>query len=299
MPALLRYVQGGGSLVVFLYGDRVRAQMEALSRLSGASEGPPFLPTQPMDVRGRGKGYVTLAEARYESPLLRVFKDPSAADLGRIQFSRYFLTTEVDGRAETLLKFDDGTPAAARRGIGSGNVLLLNFSPSPRDGDLARQEVFPPLLHELLKGLTVREADRRDSTPGAPASATIAPTREPIAVSGPAGAEARVTVDRTGGGVVLERARKAGVYTIEAGGREAGMFAVNVSPDESDLRAIDPRELQSRQSRRPALLIGSGRDAADPAGLTRGRPLWPYLVLALFALLILEQFLASLEPKRR
>src|SRR5207344_2040192 len=152
------------------------------------------------------------------------------------QFSRFFLTTEVDGRAETLLKFEDGTPAAARRGIGSGSVLLLNFSPSPRDSDLAKQEVFPPLLHELLKGMTTREEDRRAFAPGGPASATIAATKERVVVTGPGGVESRITVDRTGGGVVLERAKQAGVYTIESGGREAGMFAVNVSPDESDLR---------------------------------------------------------------
>jgi hypothetical protein len=299
MPALLKYVQGGGSLVVFLCGDHVQAQMEALNRLAGASEGLPFVPTQPMDVRGRGKGYVTLAEARYESRLLRVFKDPSAADLGKIQFSRFFLTTEVDGRAETLLKFEDGTPAAARRGIGTGSVLLLNFSPSPRDSDLAKQEVFPPLLHEMLKGLTTPEGDRRDFTPGGSASATITPTRERVVVTGPAGVEPGVTLDRAGGAVVLDRARQAGVYVIESGGRESGMFAVNVSPDESDLRSIDPRELQSRQNRSPTYLVGSGRGPEDASELTRSRPLWPYLVIALFALLILEQLLASLEPKSR
>lgn len=299
LPALLKYVQGGGSLIVFLTGDRVRAQMEALNRLAGASEGLPFLPTQRMDVQGRGKGYVTLAEARYESRLLRVFKDPSAADLGRIRFRRFFLTTEVDGRAETLLKFEDGTPAAARRGIGSGSVLMLNFSPSPHDGDLPKQEVFPPLLHELLKGLTAREGERRDFAPGGPASAPIAPTKERVVITGPGGPESSgVTVDRTGGGVILDRAQRAGVYTIEAGGREAGMFAVNVSPDESDLRAIDPRELQSRRDRRPAYFVGAD-NAADPSDLTRSHPLWPYLVLSLFALLLLEQLLASLEPNRR
>jgi len=298
MPRILKYVQAGGSLVVFLYGDHVRAQMEALNRLAGSGEGLPFLPTAPMDVREHGKGYVTLSEARYESPLLRLFKDPSAADLGRIRFNRFFLTTEVDGRAETLLKFEDGTPAAARRAIGAGNVLLLNFSPSPRDGDLVKQEVFPPLLHEMLKGLATRDGGRREFAPGGPASATVSPTRERITAAGPDGARVPVTVDPIGGGVVLENVKKAGIYSLtKGGGREASLIAVNTDPDESDLRTIDPRELQARQERRPTYLAGAGGAARDLDDLSRNRPLWPYLIAALLALLILEQLVSTLGTR--
>lgn len=296
VPAILKYVQAGGSVIVFLYGDRVQAQMEALNRLAGKGEGLPFLPTQLMDVRGRGKGYVDLSEARFESRMLRAFKDPSAADLSRIRFNRFFLTTEVDGHAETLLKFEDGTPAAARRPIGAGSVLLLNFSPSPRDGNLVKQEVFPPLLHELLKGLANREGDRREFEPGGSASTTIALTKERIKAAGPDGAAVSITVDRTGGEVTLDHVKQAGIYSLFAGSdRQAGLIAVNVNPDESDLRTLDPRELQSPKELRPTYFTGTGNGEQNLDDLSRNRPLWPYVVVALFLLLLCEQVVSTLS----
>jgi len=298
LPALLRYVQEGGALVVFLYGERVWAQMEALNRLAGKGEGLAFLPTDPFDARGKGKGYVTFAEARFESRLLRIFKDPGAADLGRIKVYRFFLTTEPDGRAEMLLKYEDGTPAAARRSLGAGSVLLCNFSPALADSDLARQEVFPPLLHELIKGLASKEGDRREFAPGGAASTTISPPKGPVTAAGPDGQARPVTVDRAGGGVVLERVDRAGLYTITADGREAALLAVNVHPDESDLRTIDPRELQTQRDRRPAYLVGTDGRTAQLEDLSKDRPLWPYFLLAAFAVLLAEQWVAGIGARR-
>lgn len=298
LPALFRYVQNGGALVVFLYGERVQAQMEALNRLAGKGEGLAFLPTARFDARGKGKGYVTFAEARFESRLLRIFKDPSAADLERIQVHRFYLTTEPDERAEVLLKYEDGTPAAARRALGAGSVLLCNFSPAPADSDLARQEVFPPLLHELMKGMASKKDDRREFTPGGAASTTIPPPKGRVTASAPDGAPLPVTLDRAGGGVVLERAERAGLYRITADGQEVALLAVNIHPDESDLRTIDPRELQSERERRPAYLVGTDGRTARLEDLSRNRPLWPYFLLAAFAVLLAEQWVAGMGSRR-
>jgi hypothetical protein len=298
LSALLRYVQGGGSLLVFLYGGHARAQMEALDRLAGRGEGLPFLPTEWMDVRNKGRGYVQLGEGRYESRLLRIFKNPADADLGQIRFFRFFLTTEPDGRAEVLLKFDDGTPAAARRPLGAGSVLLCNFSPVPADSDLARQQVFPPLLHEFLKGMTRREGRQRAFFAGGAASATIPPTKGRVTVTTPEGESRPVTVDRTGGGVVLERVEKTGLYTVMADGQEAAVIAVNTDPDESDLRTIDPRELQNERDRRPVYLVGGARGDTRLEDLSKSRPLWPWFLLAAFAVLVAEQWVAGLGARR-
>jgi hypothetical protein len=293
LPAIQRYVEGGGTLLVFLYGERIRVQMEALHRLAEPGEGLAFLPTEPVDVRDQGKGYVNLSEARFESRLLRIFKDPSAADLGKIKFYRFFLTTEPDPRAEVLLKFEDGTPAAARRTMGAGSVLLCNFSPSPTDSDLARQEVFPPLLHEFLKGMVGKEGQRREFTPGGVASTTFPPTNGKVTAIGPKGQSVPITIDKEGGGVVLERVEKAGFYTIQVDEHEEAVIAVNIHPDETDLRTIDPRELQSEHERRPTYFVGTRAKDVSLEDLTRNRPLWPYLLLGLFGVLVVEQLVAG------
>ena len=159
--------------------DRLRGRAELHRADAGAGapgqerRRPAVSAAVALDVSQRGKGYLTLTEARYDSPLLKLFKSPDAADLGKIHFTRLYLTTEPDKRAEVLLKFEDGTPAAARRNFGAGSILVCNFSTSPADSDLPRQEFFPPLLHEFLKGLTDKGGDRREFYPGGSASTTL------------------------------------------------------------------------------------------------------------------------------
>jgi len=301
LPLLHRHVMEGGALMAFLTGPRIVAQMQAFAKLGRGGEGLPFLPQMPVDVRRQGKGYVTLTEARYDSPLLALFKDPGVADLGKTRFTRFFLTGEPDPRAEILLKYEDGTPAAARRNLGAGSVLLCNFSPAPADSDLARQEVFPPLLHEFVKGMTAKEGERREFTPGGTASATLAPTQAQGTVTaiGPNSEAERVTVDRTGGGVIVERVEEPGFHTILANGQLAAVLAVNPHPDESDLRALDPRELESRRSARASYLVRAAQGSAALEGLRRGRPLWPYCLLLAFAALLLEQIVATFGGQAR
>ena len=62
--------------------------------------------------------------------------------------------------------------------------------------DLIKQEVFPPLLHELLKGLASKAGERREFYPGGAASATIDPPRGQVSASGPDGRSRPITVDR-------------------------------------------------------------------------------------------------------
>jgi hypothetical protein len=296
LPLLARYVKEGGALIVFLAGPQAIPQMEALAQLAPSGEGLPFLPTMPIDIRRRGKGYLILTEARYDSPLLKLFKDPEAGDLGKIRFTRFFLTGEPDPRAEILLRFEDGTPAAARRNLGAGSVLLCNFSPAPSDSDLARQEVFPPLLHEFVKGMTARDSVRREFTPGGPASTTIeaAKASGDVRALGPNGESESVTVDRVSGGVIVERVAQPGFHAILANGEEAALLAVNPPADESDLRPLSPQTLQGQRGVHPAYLVNADAGAASVLErLRKGRPLWPYCLLAAFIALLAEQAVAA------
>ena len=301
--ALAKYVLGGGNLVWFLYGDRTPQQLHGLSQHLPAAEPLPFQVENLANLEGNGKGYVTLAEARYESPLLKAFKDPAAADLSRIKFYRFCVTSEVDQRAEMLLRFEDGTAAAVRAGEGSGNLLLLNMSPAPAWSDLARQEVFLPLMHEFLKGLSVRDATWHEFSPGGGASATIAPAPGGLPVhltcAAPAGGTVAVTADPVTGSVVIEQTKRCGFYRLMSAGKPVATVAVNPHPDESDLRGIDPRELESKRQQAVSYLAGTPGREADVGDLSKGQPLWPYFLLAALLCLFTEQLVGQVKPKAR
>ena len=297
--ALARYVTAGGNLIWYLYGDGIRQQIEGVASRLPAAEPMPLQVEEVTNLTGNGKGFVTLAEARYESPLLRAFRDPDASDLTKVRFSKLCITSEVDDRAEVLLKFEDGTAAAVRAGEGSGNLLLLNIPPAPAWNDLARQECFLPLMHEFLKGIISRDSGLRDSYPGGAASATL-PTSEAalqVRCTGPNGSHPALVKDPTTGSVVIERTPKAGFYRLAAGGKPAGVIAVNPHPDESDLRSLDPRELEARRNRQNSVLEGQAGREADVSTLGKGVPLWQLLLIAALLCLFGEQCVSRLRPR--
>ena len=303
LPMLAKYVAGGGTLLVFAGGPNFIGQMQALAHLGKNGDGLPFLPHSALDVSQRGKGYLTLTEARYDSPLLKLFKSPDAADLGKIHFTRLYLTTEPDKRAEVLLKFEDGTPAAARRNVRTGSILVCNFSTSPADSDLPRQEFFPPLLHEFLKGLTDKGGDRREFYPGGSASTTLDTdqVRGTISCLDPNSEPERVVVDKPSGGVIVERVDRLGFHAIFSNGKPVATLAVNPHPDESDLRTIDPRELQSKRAKHAAYAVHAGAVGAGSEldSLRHDRPLWPYCLLAVLLFLLLEHTVAAYGSQTR
>jgi hypothetical protein len=299
LEVLAKYAVSGGSLVWFLYGDRVAEQIKGLSAQLPKSEPAPLQVEGIANVQSRAKGFVTLSEARYESKLLKAFRDLTASDLGHIKFYKFSLTSEVQPRAELLLKFEDGTAAAVRCGEGSGNLLLLNMSPAPSWSDLARQQIFLPLMHEFLKGILAKDSGALEAFPGGTASTTIEPTSATLTCVDPLGQVVPVTMDKTTGSIVIDPARRAGIYHLTAGAQEVAALAVNPHPDESDLRSIDPRELESQREKSRSYLTGSTGNDPDVSDLDKGTPIWHYLLIFAIAALFAEQAVGRVGVRSR
>jgi hypothetical protein len=240
-----------------------------------------------------------LSEAKYESRLLKAFRD-TGNSLAAAKFTRFCITSEVDPRGEVLLKFEDGTAAAVRTGEGSGNLLLLNMSPAPGWSDLARQDVFVPLVHEFLKGILLKDSGQREAYPGGPASTTISQTNAAVVCQDPSGKTLSVTLDRTTGSVVIDRVAGSGFYRLYAAGDQMASLAVNPHPDESDLRSIDPRELESKRQREVSVL-GGATSGSGISTIEQGRELWPFLVVLALICLLVEQSVrrVGLKPTKR
>ena len=294
--ALARYTTGGGNLIWLLYGDRTALELTEFAKHLPKAEPLPIHLQSVQNLAGQAKGFASLAEARYDSRLLKAFKDTAAESLTKVKFFKFYITGEVDPRAELLLKFEDGTPAALRTGEGSGNLLLLNMSPSPSWSDLARQPVFLPLMHEFLKGILLKDAAQREVAPGGSASTTIAPTAAALTCMGPDNKPIAATLDKTTGSVIVDDVKLAGFYRLWAGNEAVATMVVNPHADESDLRPIDPRELESERQKEVSYLATAAGDGGARE-LDRGEPLWQYALLAAALFLLCEQALARVRPK--
>jgi len=295
--ALARYVVGGGNLMWMLYGDRMQEELAAFGKHLPKAEPLPFKIESLADISKQGQGYVTLSEARYDSRLLKAFRD-TASSLSSAKFTRFCITSEVDKRGELLLKYEDGTAAAVRTGEGSGNLLLLNMSPAPGWSDLARQDVFVPLVHEFLKGILLRDSGQREANPGGPASTTIVPTTATVSAKDANGKIMPVAADKTTGSVVIEHVAQSGFYRVFAGNDEVASIPVNPHPDESDLRSIDPTELESKRQRQVSVLQAAA-GGAGMATIQKGLELWPYLLGVAILCLLLEHAVRRVGTKRR
>ncbi len=296
-----QYVAAGGNVVWMLSGAMAGQQLADFGKLLPPQNPIPFAVQNIEDLTGNGNGYVTLAEAHYDSPLLKAFKDPAAADLSSIHFRKIAITSEVDPRAEILMKYDDGTVAALRTAEGSGSLLILNMSPAPGWSDFARQDAFLPLMHEFIKGMLAHVENERQSFAGDSAATSIQGASGSIKLAslsclGPDG-DTHLSGDPSTGSVVIDQTTSPGFYQIlKVDKTLVGDVAVNVSPDESDLRPIDPRELESSGQKERSVFASSTSHAAS---LRQDAPIWPYLLAAALVLLVSEQWLAGLAPRAK
>lgn len=266
---LKRYLSDGGAALFFLANTQSAAQINAIIKQIPGGAKALFTPETYLDVRRQGKGYIALSPPKTQSPLLRLFADPTVADLTKIRFTRYFLTAPPDPAAEILLSFEDATPALARCDYGRGSLLLANFSASPLAGDLAKQTLFPPLVHEMTQGMANQNPERMETLCGGSFTDTS--------------------------GVTIFNTAHPGFYHTVAGQTATTAFAVNSAPEESDLRRADLAELQAKRASGKSHLVGPNGQTL--ASLRYNSPLWPYCLLFALLFLLLEFWLAGERQK--
>ena len=84
-----------------------------------------------------------------------------------------------------------------------------------------------------------------------------------------------------------------GIYQLESGGRVLDMFAVNVSPDESDLASVDPDRLGSLLGLKDVKVLPYDKPAGPIITQSRyGRELWKVVLWAVVLLLGVEMLLS-------
>ncbi|MEO6237881.1 MAG: BatA domain-containing protein, partial [Vicinamibacterales bacterium] len=287
---LRRFVAAGGGLFV--------AAGPHATWPAGAAAALPGLPGDPVDRTTTTPS--RLGGLEYSHPVFELFRAPRTGDFSAARFYGYRGVQQRTG--QVLARFDDGTPALMEskdRAAGAGRVLMWTSTLDLEWNDLAVKPVFLPFIHTVTKYL----ADFAD----APASLTVgqvipAPRKAPgKGGAGPRGGTiaiapsgGRVAVESEDGALELAEQGFYDVRTQGAAADSATTLASNVDVSESDLAALDPRELAAAVA---------GRAPGSPGGLADGRPsdeaqaqaqrLWWYLLVAGGMLLAAETLLSN------
>jgi hypothetical protein len=315
VAALERYVRKGGGLLFFL-GDEVDDADEYNRVFHANGEG--LLPLPLAEVR-RSRDPVALLRSG-EHPVTAMFPADGAALLESVHFWTYYrcsATFAEEHRPDaeqpvpaTLAHFADDaqSPALVERVFGRGRVLLFTSSVDLdwNDWPRAMDGSYVVTMLELVQYAARRSADRCSFATGETLTLSLVPEdyepggvfRAPASVDEPA-VEARVRgpVAAVGAPVALEGpvATHLGTYTAELirrdGSVELRPLSVNLDPVESDLTVARAHELDVALGSVPHEYVEASEAFRRDNEQAR-RELWPAVLVALVAILMVEQGLA-------
>jgi hypothetical protein len=236
----------------------------------------------------------------YSHPVFEVFKAPRSGDFSAAHVFRYraLQTTPAD---RVLARYDDGAVAAAERKVGGGRAIVWTSTLDDTWTDIAVKPVFLPLVHQIVRYLAHYEPPTSWLTVGQvldlAARAKGRGDRSDRIVVTPSGERIAQSSAGEGNEGLLEL-NEQGIYEIRSTGAAGGRpeaIAVNIDPAESDLSAIDPRELVA------AVTGHATPTAAAPAQSQemtreeseRRQSLWWYLLMAGLLLLAAETVISN------
>jgi len=283
--AVAKFMFDGGGVVYFLDGTADAENVSDLETAIGPNKMPMRLAQKKTAAR-TGTGAQQVARGDFHSRYLKLFQGTARQNLGLLEFYDYYQAAAT-GNGNVLLAYADDSPAMAELHHGLGTMLLMNFSVDEFSSNLSRQRMFPAWMHELVKALSADEPPPASYIVGEPLHADIwKKDLVEATLADPAGAA--VTTVREPDGEryhVTFRPTQLGFYTVGKP-RPAYAFAVNASPDESDLRPVDPDVLPKEFAGNHEAHFVAGADDFD--ALAHGRPLFHWFVIGAIGFLLLE-----------
>lgn len=269
---LARFVEGGGGLLV-AFGPRAAWPSEA-DVLPGV--------VQASVDRTRGDA-ARIGALEFGHTIFEPFRAPRSGDFSAARIYGYRTVTPAAG-AQILARFDGGAPALIERKVNTGRVLLWASTLDLSWSDFPLKPVFLPFIHRTVRHLAAYSEPAPWVTVGQVLDASFgsgaaARPRGRVVLS-PSGK--RLAVDDEGS-EVLELTEQ-GFYEVrgQASDSDVTVVASNVDPGESDLSAMDPKEIVA------ATTGGADADQASaaagvpqtPEAQERSQRLWWYLLCA-------------------
>jgi hypothetical protein len=293
LAALHMYANQGGAVILFCGEGPVAENLLALNSLTRHGDLLPWTPGPPRDLAKDG-GFLTITGGVWDSPLLKEFDEASQLALKQVRFGRVWSTGPLRQGATALLTYSDGTPALASQNVGAGKIVVANFSAAMGASNLGKYGTIVALIQGLVEGLRPTQDWRAQATVGQsfsfPVQSPAAVTPAQIKVVGPD--EQSFVPELVGDHqrflVHFPAVPLPGFYLIKHGTEVLSVAAVNLDGREGDLRRMDEQTLRDRLENDRSTVQVKSSQSEGPILNVRGRPLWPWCVLAAMILVGLE-----------
>lgn len=314
---LEEFTANGGSLLFFL-GDKVNPVFYNETLAGGNRRNGGVLPAKLREVEGNPAGekdVATVGAVNFDHPALAAFGDPKFAALSGQSVAFKALWRADADPAAVLMRASTGSPLLLEKQFGRGRVMLFTSTADRDWTNFPIRPAFLPWTHRLVaylaQGPVGAQSFHRtgDLVPLASASDTLGP----ILVKKPNGAVAPASADDDGEGLVFADTAQVGVYSVLTPDQKgtAGLFAVNLERDESDLTYLDDFLAESSEEPgdrtakvekglsklldRPLVtfLEDPTRVSDVSAGGRTGWKLWDSVLLVVLAIGLFEPWLAN------
>jgi hypothetical protein len=302
--ALKKYVEQGGSLVLFPGAKTNPDRWGKDPALAG------WLPATwgARKILEKNDKPVALQSENYEHPVSSVWNDPNEGSLGKVSATTWLplelkkvdAAAPAAGKPQVVLRMANGEPAVVEGLVGLGRVALFNSSPTPLWNNLPLHPGFVPLMQRLTGYLTGRDAARLVLGPGETFELEVPMELlgRDFSISRP-GAEkekrpaGRVDLDQQRAVIRYRDTEKAGAYRIFMGQEDQprAVFAVQMEASESDLRQLEPEEIEKLKKAPEA----AGNNAATTSAAPRmqvSHEFWMALIWAAALAVLAEMVLA-------
>lgn len=299
---LASYAASGGGVALFL--GRNAKPIDAFNT-PAAQE---VLPGKLIRQWRSGDRDILLAPANLQHPLLARFRSLESAipwDAFPV-FRHWELGPLVDG-SSTVIGYSNNLPALIERPIGRGRALVMTtpISDSANQADTwnilpTGEEPWPfvMLANESLRYLVGSAEVRLNYLAGDTAVIPLGKQQVPmVSLVTPRGDTVRQSIDAEQNALVVTATDSIGNYRATAGGEDDKVdlgFSVNLGTQVSDLARLTDDEVKALFDPAPYRVARSRQEIDRSVSVSRvGVELYPYLMLALAAVLAIEQFLSN------
>ena len=286
-----QYVERGGMLLLIPNDDAAVTTLDLLTTDISVVSQPTTVPGSEDETRS-GQ-FLLLGDIDFTNPIFSPFSNPRFSDFTKIHFWRH-RKVSLKSPAETrvIARFDNGDPALLERTVGKGRVLLLTSGWQPDESQLALSSKFVPLIGSLLDLACGGNQAAASVSVGESVSMPAISAGQPIVIRSPDGQSIRVEE----GHASFSETKQPGIYSAKSGSTET-LFAVNLSPSESNTAPLDLEQLEQRGVRFTAELtraerIDRIRQQRDME-LEGQQKVWRWLIVMALATLILETWWAG------
>ncbi len=276
------YVREGGTLLTFV------------------GEGVEPYPYEALYRRGEGPLPVAFRTRDAVSGFLR----PLVPDVGELADGPFLFLRQLIGRGttegafKTLAQLSSGQPVMVCKNHGQGRSAVVAIDPGIKWSRLPLAVNYPVFVQQLLRALIGDPNRLVNLLVGQTFSQPILVSVQHVLLKRPSGEKVRLTPATTAGEdlprISYSDTDTRGLYHLEAapGVLNRQRFAVNLSPDESDMTKLSESDFRRHLTRRAIFLSPTENIAKRVGSLYRLREFAGMILFVVFVLLLTESFLA-------